>query len=419
MGICHRQTNATLFDLQKWLTNGIISKPQWQRDDAWSPKKKEQFEKTVLDKAKVGSDILSGCVVLYKIEGDDRLWLSDGLQRTLNSQRLYQKLVAERGPIAAEQLLSRISVPMLEMRYINEKEAKDEFRRMNQGTPLTEFEQAKTILTDLPNYQDWENRILSRLHTVVSNRMLQFGVRNAGARGRIKGTTSRKKDHKDQRDDFALFLRFIIEDKNPQKYYLDVTHIDDEKKRTSLLEQRLADALRNLGIDEAEKRLYAFEAYLTDESQYLRGVWDRIEKTPPQWDASIQTVTPSCLRYLFHVALYRKNNRIPLDRYTAFLTKFFPACQGTLQVTYPDLDGRKCDVINSGDIVALGRVQQKLGCIFDPQLDHNKKRKRQKTDQLLPGMHNGHRKPFSKNPDGDDEDVVPISARENVSVGVG
>lgn len=404
MGVCRRQTNMSLFDLQRRFKNKTHIKPQWQRGDVWSKQKREEFEKAVREKAARGSDILTGCVILYTTLNDPTtVYISDGLQRTLNSGRIYERLVEQLGDKDAESILNRVSVPVLEMEYRDEKEAKDEFRRVNQGTPLTPMEEAKTILTDLPNYEDWEHRIFSPLHQRVSDVMNQFGV---------KQTNSRCKKHHRDRDDYGLFLRYISEDKTTTKYTFDTKGIESETKRHNILEQRLVDKLASIKIDQAEKKLTSFGKFLEDESAYIKSIWTAIPKD--NWQSEIQTLTAVCLRFLLHVAIFRKNKSIPVERYAKFVERFLMECKGTSYVRYAD---GGYAVISMGDIPRLPRIQQKLDCVMDPELKPSLGRKRVNTSQLLPGMHNAHKTPFSKNPDGDDGVTVPMPAVKNVSMG--
>ena len=51
------------------------------------------------------------------------------------------------------------------MIYKNEEEAKTEFIRLNSGTPLLKEDEARTILTSLPNFDDVQMRIF--LHFIM------------------------------------------------------------------------------------------------------------------------------------------------------------------------------------------------------------------------------------------------------------
>ena len=403
MGICRRQTNLSLFDLQRKYKNRSHLKPQWQRGDVWSKKKREDFERTVMDKAKNGTDILTGCVILYCTEADkENFYISDGLQRTLNSGRIYEKLVKDVGETSAENILSKVSVPVLEMEYRDEKEAKDEFRRINQGTPLTPNEEAKTILTDLANYEDWEGRVLEPIHNSVINALHQFNVK-------VKNSRSRK--HNDERDDYALFLRYLTQEQKLLRYNLNVSNIENESKRQAVLEQKLVNELNKIGIDAAEKKVAAFRGFLQDQVVYLKEMWQSVPKE--SWESRVQTLTSGCLRLLLHLSIFRKNRSIPVDRFSSFLKKFFNASKGTSNVIFSDGSYR---VIGRGDIGGFAAVQQKLGCVFDPDLDRSLARKHSNTAQLKHGMHNAHLDAYSKT-NGGEQVTVPMSAVKNLSMG--
>ena len=410
MGYCIKHTDMSLFDLQDKLGDKTLMVPPWQRGDAWSKKKKAEFEYTIKTKAEKGDDILSGCVILYITKDDPQhTWISDGKQRTLNAQRIYEKWAKQIGEENAKKLLSKISVPVLKMHYENEKEAKDEFRRINQGTSLTDYEQTKTILTDLPNHDDWDNRVFSRLHTVVSSIMTQFGIKNSKK-------DARKRTHGEYRDNYALFLRYFIKEKEPIKYNMNISNINnnDPKKRDNVLEQKLVNDVKKLGIDEIEKKLNDFEKYLINECAYIKKIWEEISKDG--WATNIVTLSTGCLKCLLHVSIYRKNNSIPLTRYERFLKIFLDAGKGRSQIKYAN--GKSTVLKKGGDIKGIQTIQRKLNCIFDPNINPDLNRSNTNTDQLSPGQHNAHKQPYSKNMNGDDGDTIPIPGLQNTSMGV-
>ena len=406
MGTCHSHGNISLYELQRKYKNKSHQVPEWQRGDVWGKSKQSEFEHTVREKSKQGKDILTGCVILYTTkENPTTTYISDGLQRTLNSGRIFEKLASEVGEVSAEEILERVTVPVLNMVYENDSEAKDEFRRINQGTPLTAREEARTILTDLQNYEDWNKRIFIPLHESMRTSINHFGIR-------VSKTKKKKDQH--ERDDYALFLRYLSDSDSEMtlRYSFDIKHIDNKNRRQSILEQKLVNKLESLGIDASEKQLVSFGKFIEQQGAFIKDIWTKIPKH--DWNKEIQTITPTCFRWLLHLAIFRKNKSIPVQRFETFATKVLTRNHGSTNIQYAD---GSYLVMALADLTPLGNIQIKLDFIIDPTLNSALARKKKKTNQLLPGIHNAHVLPFSTNPQGDDGITVPIPATINMSMG--
>lgn len=397
MGRCKTSTSISLFDLQRRYCSNQYFKPNWQRGDVWPQRKKDEFERTVDEKARQGGDILSGCIVLYTTQDNPgQVYISDGLQRTLNAAKIFQKWSKSLGPADAEKRLSRVCVPALEMDYADEIEAKREFRRINLGTPLTEKEEAKTILTDLVNYSLWEDGFFKALHAAVTDALQRFGV---------KPSMSRSRKHSSERDDFALFLRYATKNKNAEKYSFDVKSIDDAVARSKIIEQQLVDYLERVGLDHVQKELRDFQRFVDKESAFIKEIWEMVPKT--EWSSDIQTLTEVCLRICLHLAIYRSNNDIPVLKYEEFLREFLKACRGTSNVRFSD---GGYVVVAKADLSRLPRLQEKLGVSM-----HEIHRKRRNVSQITPGYHSSHKKSVARHGEGE---TVVMSGTRNQSMGV-
>lgn len=405
MGRCAQNTTLSLYELQRLFSTKQFLVPEWQRDDAWPLKKKADFDNTVLEKAKRGLDILTGCVILYTTEDDPAQiqYISDGFQRTLNSKRLFVRLQKERGQEAAETALRRVSVPVLYMSYKDEKEAKVEFRKINQGTPLTPFEQAKTLLTELDDYEDWDRRIFQPLHHGIERAKNSFPVRTNKAQ---KQGANRHKAHLELRDDYTLLLRYLTKD--IVDYSKSIESIDDVEKSDKIVENQLKKALSNLNIDEAERQLKLFLDAITEEVALIRDIWRKLKEDNVIQD--VDTVTSSCLRSILQFSIHRRNADIPLPSYQRFIRKLLLSCQGGTNVRYQEGIGH---ILAMGNLSTFGRLQIMFGDIIDPTLDLSKRRKRRNTEQLLPGHDFSHKKPFSLHGEGEVTSIPSILNRSN------
>jgi adenylate kinase family enzyme len=404
MGHCVRSTTISLYNLQDDYTRKRIIAPLWQRGDVWKPDAKRSFYKTILNKAKRGTDILCGCIILYTTDDtDDVTYISDGLQRTMNAQKLFNNLVAERGVESARTVMEKISINVLYMRYQDDDEAKNEFRLLNQGTPLEAQDHGKTILVDLPGYEAWDARIFKPLSESIKEAMYRQGVKN-----------SKKKNVKqpDWRDDLAMFLRYLTKDKSTTSYSFAVGDITDPKIREKVLEQKFVDLVDPLGLDETEKRLKAFSKFIFDQSAYIQDIWKKIDKTG--WDKNIVTITPAMFRFLLHVAIWRKNNEIPIIRFEEFAKKLLTQATGKAMVPF---DSGGYSMVAKGGVRTLPIFQERLDITIDPNYKPSLARKKRKTAQTPMGFNNAHVFPFAKTMGSDDGETVLTTAVANMSLG--
>jgi hypothetical protein len=326
---------------------------------------------------------------------DDRLQVSRVLERFTTRQRKSKREIFY-------DLCFCICAP--QTTFVNNRkveEAKREFRMINQGTPLTEKEEAKTILTDLDDYSQWEARVLTPIHNHVNSAISLFGA---------KITASRPRKHSNERDEYGLFLRYATRDPHACKYSFDVRGINDSDRRQKILEQRLVNFISDLGIEESSKKVDNFGKFLMDEVQYLKSIWNEIDKSG--WDKEIQTLTDGCCRLALHMAVFRRNANVPVEKYREFIKAFLDAAKGGSNVRFAD---GGFTVMSKGDLSRLPRLQAKLGVAMSEDIKLENKRKRRKTNQLCPGYHNSHKKSFAKNGEGE---TVPQTAVKNMSDGV-
>lgn len=398
MGECKCHDNIDLFTLQMKYRKKIIKPPTWQRGDAWKKKKKKEFRDAVIEKAEKGMDILTGCVITYRLPDDpNNEWISDGQQRAINAGIIYDELVKKHGEDYAMEMLSRIRVPRLVMEYKDETEAKYEFLLVNQGTPLSKKDKAKPILTTLPDFESWNQRILLPLHQIVSEAIAAAGIKN-----------SEKSTYQDlrERDNYALFVRYLSGDKSMTDYDKEVRTNSDK-----VLEQRLVNELKPLGIDAADNKLKAFKKFLNEQVSYIKQIWDSIPKKG--WDPSIQTPTHGCMRCLMLLCIYKRNNSIPQQRVSKFIEHFLGNTHGK---THYIRDNGNKTVLAIGRITPFRMIQNSSGIYIDPTLDPTLTRMHKSTSQLHPGVHNAHVTSFALS-DGDSGELVPLPGPINHSMG--
>jgi len=391
MSTCVSHSAISLFELQDEVLNEqSIRIPTWQRGDVWSADKKLQFKEVVMQKINAGGvQTLTGAVVIYSTEDGRKnnsplqLQISDGLQRTFAAKQIFKDLANQYGEKQAKTLLKNIMVIRLDMLYKDEHEAKLEFIILNAGTGLTSYEQCETIMTDLEPYEQWTKKVFIPLHGIMTNGSARLG---------IKITTARDRLHKHNRDDLALFLRYLSEDQHLSDYKAGSKVKESafiNPNNDKLTETKFKNIAKTEGIDSIYKKLLDFKKFIEEETALFESVWGEIDKK--QWASEKETVTDTNYRWCMAVAIYRKNKSLPRMAWRNFLKKFLEHTQGGTSIG----SQRSSSAVSLSCLSRLRIVQEKIGVQLDPSIGCSKLRRKTNVTQIKSGKHNGHNISFA------------------------
>jgi len=384
------------YNNKHWLT------PRWQRGDVWNKRKKKDFKETIMNKAEVG-DHLPGVFVIFNLKGNKQLYISDGLQRTINAKNIYKEL-SKTSITYAKQMLKHIAVSVQHFEYINEKEARKDFVNLNQGTSFTNYEQGRTILCDLPDFDKWEKHVFDVLDMAMDGNAKRLG---------LKISSSRCKSDKLKRDNMALLLRYLIKDKEANSYRCSckLTNSDfNDANIGKLIESRLVKCFSEMDISEAKKTIHEFNRFVDAEIALIETVWEEIDKK--EWHSTVQTVTDATWRWLLACAIYRRNNNIPRPAHKEFLKAILIATKGRSSVSSKD---NKVITYKLSDLSMLGGIQEHTKAYLDKAVGYRGGKRGRRKTQLKSGYDDAHKKALAIHGEGDTE---PAPASDNRSLGV-
>jgi hypothetical protein len=395
MSECLRCVEMQLSALYDKIKSGHYRTPDWQRGNIWPKKKKEEFEKTIHEKASNRRGHMPGAIVVYYLRNNKDckyMYFNDGVQRGSTTTEIFEKIAKERSESTARDLFGKVTVSVQEYEYEDEVEAKVDYVRLNCGTGFTNYELSKPILCDLKDYLTWEKEVFKPINNTMMAASSRMGIKASKSRGKI---------HTHYRDDYALFLRFINGDKEATCYGssrgVNISHLTNRKSRANVLESRLVASLQSLGMAEAKDMVEKFDKFIQTEVALYDAVWKEVlDANRSKWANLIETATPANFRWILCAAIYRKNNNIPRPIYRKFLVDFLTNTKGRSLVS----GSSGSFAVSLSDMSRLGLIQEAIGSWLDQSVHSKKHRTRRNISQIKSGNVNGHDKSFAWNGEG-------------------
>lgn len=309
-------SNRSLYDIVCDLQNSVIRVPTFQREFVWKIDKRLAFVGRLADGRKP-----IGVISTYEIEGDEQhtVYLNDGYQRLSTCIDLLDNPTKYGLPSLpdAVDLLRSYTFSVQHRRYADHDEALQDYKDINQGTVLTAFEFFKGDITNIPNYEfTWKPRI-DRLHAIINAAIQRSGANASG---------QRKDAHKYLRHDYALFVRLASEEKDTKDYKL--SEAPGWAKQKSI-EQRFRSFLDTMSPDQFDAKLKLLASVVDSATADVMDAWRRCGEN----GLSVQV---GLLRWLFDIAIWKRNNGIPVDVWQDFLSKLLVATNGKSRLSNDD-----------------------------------------------------------------------------------
>lgn len=292
-----------LYYLVKDYTSNRMCVPEFQRDkNAWDSTKRRQY----VEALESGSPPI-GVIVTCQIEGDETLWLLDGLQRlsTLHDLLTVPKNYGHTKE-SAEALLLSVNVTRQHRNYQSMDEALRWFQRINLGTQLTNYEFYKGYLEILPDYQKVIKPELQKVHDAVDQARSSLG---------IKKSTRRNESHKFLQHNFLLFYRFCTEDQG-----LTPVEMSSSKKQKDnrVVEKLLTEWIRHGGVQVLRKKSASFASIVTNHAALIHDLWPRIYTEDRN-----RTINETFYRWLLEIEIYRRTLNRSQSDYEQFLKQLW------------------------------------------------------------------------------------------------
>lgn len=373
--------------------NHELCAPPFQRDYVWSEKKLIEWINTVISHKAIG------VIVTYQCHDGTVEFLADGFQRltaTCRFLRTPQKYGFPFGPVQAKEYCYKYQITVQHRHYDDEFEAMKAFQNLNKGTALTPAEVHKGELTLKPRGA----LIYKRIPNIMAG--LEMPIKSGINLGRRPAS-------KYLRDTFALFYQYITKTKM-RSFWETRKENDIGKSIESLLMAHIEEVGWN--EEEIEKQIGQFQKYMASEIALLVAVQN-------QTGQGGKAFSPSALRWLLHLALWRKNCSRPIIRYKEFVRKLFvywkqfPGQTFSSRFTLLSRD-QKREVIAEITLRVgqLNRLERLCEYLQVEGLYYPLTRKRQGSPAI--GIHASHKEPFSEVGEGE---VFLEPAIENIARG--
>ena len=367
--------NKSLAEIARNLRRDKWIIPEFQRGYVWEVMKLKGWIDTIL----TGQAI--GVVVTYQLEPKGPTYLADGLQRLTATNRFLDN-PKEYGfsftKEEAEDLCSSFSITTQHRYYRSHHEAWEAFKNLNKGTVLTpaEFHKGELVM-------DYRGKIIyDRVDGIVKPLVLPLmsGQKlNRGQEARLA------------RDSLALFLQYITGTQRVDFWKVGSTQVGSNK---NTVERTLMDFVlsSDLSIESIEKLFQNFKGFIAEQVAEIRKVIDETGQTG-------KAMSPTMIRWLLHLAIWRKNAKREFVLYQEFLVMFISLFKEfrAFQTRFPlpnttPVKFASLKLSNLGDMLSL--------CIsLNSDLYQGRIRASGKVASI--GYNNSHILPFSKNGEGE------------------
>lgn len=415
--VVQQASAESLLALALSLDSGGYRIPPHQRKWRWTTEKKRLYISRV-KQASASAELLPGCIETYQFVDyttagtipTSGVFLNDGVQR-ISTALDYYKNPNKYGdsPQEAEETLAAVKYTTHHRHYQKHIEAVRDFWFVNYGLNPTPYEQCNGLLSYMGDSEGDDAKwgtFFSSLHEVI--RTSQHMVVRSGK----KGT---KAQHRFYRDDYGLFYRFIVGDRESVSYNTSANQIEigqmlptesvgSEGKR-KVIELYLREELLRIGIDESVRFLDLFRTFINRETALLADVLIKVH-------GSIgEAVTDTFYRWVLAVAIWRRNQKkseLTIPVWEDFLTKLIINSGGSTTVKNEE-KGIKA-FLGLSRVDSVGRV-----CLaIDSDMYERAGKVRRNRRPILPGFDNSHVLPFATNGEGP---TFPEPASRNRSRG--
>jgi len=376
-------TQRLLYDVVEDFRTKRIQVPEFQRaSDVWDKRKQRQYVEAL-----ESGPLPIGVIVTCQIDGDERLWLIDGLQR-LNSLLELITSPKEYGNTAktAEDLLRSITVTRQHRRYDSMVEALEWFQRINLGAALTNYEFYKGYLTLLEDYDKVILPELEKIHKAVDQARSSLG---------IKEEKDREKAHKALRHDYVLFYRFATNGLDNLVIDMSNTKKQDNERA---VEKLVSNWIRDSGVQQLRKNVNSFASVITNHAALLHDIWPEVSKGDRN-----RTINYTLYRWLLEIDITRRSlNRSESDyeQFVKQLWELWATDPSNSAARFPaSANGGRPLTVNLGKaFIQASALARQLGSNFA-----EKKTRQKRTPQLVEarlGMQEGHEQPFATHGEG-------------------
>jgi len=303
---------VSLYDLIDRYNRKVIIKAPHQRKLVWEDDKIRGWIKRLQGKTRP-----VGVILTYEIINEPVVYLNDGLQR-IHYSAMYFAEPYKWGdtPAIAEINIRNIAMPRQHRYYQTHDEAVIDFQHVNLGSYLTAYEMCAGILTCMKDYNLYESSLAEIIDCLNINEKRIIA----------KKTISRGQQHRLYRNAYGIFYRFLTEEKQSTTYEdipnTQIRQMTIEQKQT--IENKLREQIEKITLTDFEDTIKKFTSFVERETSMIESIWyDKLQKT--RGDG----ISSTLYRWIMDVAIYRRNNGIPISCYEDFVLKLLLQTRGS------------------------------------------------------------------------------------------
>lgn len=412
--------DTTLYELQRKFNLGQLHQPVWQRGVLkWPPSKQEKFIRDICAATeKSGDRFLESVIVLYKHpinddeSEDSKIFINDGLQRISMGEVLYKRLEATYGQLEAQRRLEKIKVAT--MTWVEcDADALEQFRRVNQGTPLTNGDLSKTVLAGHQSYPSWIP-VFTYMEDMIRN------ICESRLQCRVTLHSFNQVCEKFSNEDFkrscmAMLARWLGRERRRNAYEFVPRHLKSAIAESGyLVETKLVHQMDAMSAADAKVKIDALRKLFEVRTTVWRNELDSLP------EGNSKGFTPALALFLMATTIHYENNGIEASRQNIWTKALVKGTKGHSHLE--QCNDKKAIVITTQDLRHLTPVEHAIEtygvkpiCPHAPSSNTKVGRIRIKTI-LAPGNDHSHFEPVSTT--GIDSGITfPESSSENRSRG--
>lgn len=364
--------------LAEWLTTDRLLVPRFQRDYIWRRKKLIEWVETVIANTAVG------VIVTYQINGEGPFFLADGFQRLTSTVKFMKNPMAFGFPFGTAQASNYCQaffIPVQHRHYETHEFAMVAFQNLNKGTQATpaEYHKGELCLEESGLGEELYKKIVKSVEIVEAMKL--------SGKGR-----GRNAESKALRDCLGLFYQYTTNASIVTFY--NVGKIQNDKVS---IESRLRNLMENerWSAEDIKQKIKNFQTFLAGQIALFESICRETEQEGKAFSLTV-------VRWLFHLAIWRRNTGRSVETYHEFLRRLFNFFKKyatfTSRIEVDVLDSNFREVITLG-LDKLGNLKA-LSRLFEVPLWEEKKNRRKQSNAAL-GYHRSHIDPFSQHGEGE------------------
>lgn len=372
-----QDVSRCIYELVLEFKDGVLVLPEFQRDFKWNISRRRSYVKRLSSPKRP-----VGVFVTYELRNgrNGLTYMADGGNRIRTLLELL--LEPERYGYSEEDarnLLKKRLITVQHYHYDDHMEGYVDFQLINLGLGLTSYEFNKGILATMEDYHTLWRPVIEGVWAVLDT-----------SRERVVAGSTKNANKLDvlRRDALATFYRFIGQVDERFEFRINAVPVAQDVWERRSFEWRLRERLHAMGVEGVRQEVKRFERFVAEETALI----EKIIYHDMGWSRG-KGIALGLYRWLLAVAVWRRNNKVPVKVWEAFVSGLIREGQGAASIYF---EQRTQLILSYQRLNELGRASEVAGV----DLTVYRTRKREARTALKSGWQHSHEAPVSHNGDG-------------------